>query len=128
MKSIVNTPKAPAPVGPYSQAVEVNGFLFCSGQIALTPGSGDLVTSDIKSETTQVMKNIEAVLTAAGLGFSDVVKSTIYLTNMQDFALVNEIYGSYFKIEPPARTTIAVSALPKGVHVEVEVIAARPRT
>lgn len=116
---------APAPIGPYSQAVEVDGLIFCSGQIALDAKTGETVKGSVADQTKKVMANIEAVLKAAGLNFNHVVKTTIFLTNMSDFATVNEIYGGYFRELPPARSTIAVAGLPKGVQVEIEVIARR---
>ncbi len=125
MKKIINTPNAPAPVGPYSQAVEAAGFLFCSGQIALDPKTNNVVSGGVKEQTEQIIKNIQAVLSAAGLGLQNIVKSTIFLTDMADFAVVNEIYGQAFKENPPARSTIGVKALPKGVTVEIEVLASR---
>ena len=125
MKTIINTDKAPAPVGPYSQAVEAGGFLFCSGQIAINPASNQVLTGPVEEQAKQVMENIRAVLDKAGLGFQNIVKTTIYLINMNDFAAVNEVYGKYFKEQPPARSTIAVAGLPKGVHVEIEVLAKR---
>lgn len=124
MKKIVLSKQAPAPIGPYSQAVEHNGFLFCSGQIALDL-TGNVVPGDVKNQAEQVMKNIEAVLVAAQMSFKNVIKTTIYLVNMQDFSIVNEIYGRYFPENPPARSTIAVAGLPKGVQVEIEITAAR---
>lgn len=125
MKKIISTNQAPAAIGPYSQAVQLGDLLFCSGQIAIDPKSGNVLTGDIKTQAEQVMKNIEAVLTAADMKFSNVVKTTIFLTNMGDFATVNEIYGRHFPQNPPARSTVAVAALPKGVHVEIEVVAAK---
>ncbi len=125
-KTIIRTDRAPLPIGPYNQAVLAGNFLFVSGQIALTPDTGDLVTGDIQSETSRVMENISAILEAAGLGFSDVVKSTIYLTDIGNFSMVNEVYGRYFKDESaPARETVQVSKLPRNVNVEVSVIALR---
>lgn len=124
-KKIHLTKQAPAPIGPYSQAVEVNGLIYCSGQIALIPESGELVQGGVKEEAEQVMKNIEAVLKTADLKFSNIVKTTIFLRDMNDFAAVNEVYGKFFTSEPPARSTVAVAGLPKGVKVEIEVIAAR---
>lgn len=121
--NVILTDKAPAPVGPYSQAVKCNGFLFCSGQIPINPKTNEVLKGSITEQAELVMKNIEAVLMAAGLNFSDIVKTTIYLTNMNDFAQVNEVYGKYFKSNPPARSTIAVAALPKAVNVEIEVLA-----
>ncbi len=120
---IILTQNAPAPVGPYSQAVKCNGFLFCSGQIPIDPKTNEVLKGSIVEQAELVMKNIEAVLTAADLKFSDIIKTTIYLTNMSDFAQVNEVYGKYFKSNPPARSTIAVAALPKAVNVEIEVLA-----
>lgn len=122
-KKIIRTDKAPKPVGPYSQAVESGGFLFCSGQISIDPETDQVRTGPIEEQTKQIFENIEAVLAAAGLTLNNVVKTTMYLTNMNDFAVVNEIYAKHFVEQTPARTTIAVSALPKGVNVEIEVIA-----
>lgn len=120
---IIRTDKAPAAIGPYSQGVRANGFIFFSGQIPLDPSTGETVKGDIAVQTEQVMKNVEAVLAAAGVGFRDVVKTTIFLTDLADFAVVNEIYGQRFPAEPPARSTVEVKALPKGVAIEIEVIA-----
>lgn len=125
MKTIIRTDKAPAPVGPYSQAVDAGGFVFCSGQIAIDPKTNQVHTGPIEEQAKIVMENIKAVLTEAGLSFPNVVKTTIFLTKMDDFNAVNEVYARYFTEQPPARSTIAVAALPKGVHVEVEVIAKR---
>ncbi len=122
-KKVLFTNNAPAAIGPYSQAIESGGFVFCSGQIPINPATGEVVQGDIKVEAEQVMKNISAVLKNADLQFSNVVKTTIFLTSMSDFAAVNEIYGKYFPTEPPARSTIAVKELPKNVKVEIEVIA-----
>ncbi|NLR78734.1 RidA family protein [Chitinophaga eiseniae] len=122
-KQIINTPNAPAPIGPYNQSVKVGNTLYVSGQIPLDPASGNLVTSGISDETHQAMKNLEAVLTAAGMSFQNVVKTTIFLTDMQTFPQVNEAYGSYFTSDFPARETVQVAALPKGVNVEISVIA-----
>lgn len=122
-KKIIHTDHAPAAIGPYSQAVLAGPFLFCSGQIALAADKNQPVPEDITKQTEQVMKNIENVLKAAGLTFSDVVKTTIFLTNMSDFAVVNEIYGKSFSQNPPARSTVAVAGLPRGVKVEIEVLA-----
>jgi 2-iminobutanoate/2-iminopropanoate deaminase len=124
-KKIINSQNAPAPVGPYSQATEAGGFLFCSGQIAINPKDNSVLAGSVTEQAELVMTNIKAVLEAAHLGFENVVKTTIFLTDMNDFAKVNEIYGRYFKADPPARSTIAVAALPKGVTVEVEVLAWR---
>jgi 2-iminobutanoate/2-iminopropanoate deaminase len=124
-KEIIFAPHAPAPIGPYSQAVMTGNMLFISGQIALDQTAGTFVNANIKEETTQVMKNIEFILKAAGLDFTSVVKSTIFLKNMGDFPQVNEIYGSYFKDLPPARETVEVSKLPKEANVEISCIAVR---
>ena len=123
MKKIISTSEAPGAIGPYSQAVRSGKFLFCSGQIPLDPKSGQIVPGDIAAQTRRVLDNIAAVLKAEGLTFDHVVKTTIFLTNLGDFQTVNEIYGSYFKQDPPARSTIQVAALPKGANVEIEVIA-----
>jgi 2-iminobutanoate/2-iminopropanoate deaminase len=123
MKEIIQTDKAPAPIGPYNQAVKAGGTLYVSGQIALDPASGQLLTQDLAQEAHQVMRNLQAVLQAAGMGFEHVVKSSIFLKNMDDFAQVNEIYGSYFRDQHPARETVEVSRLPKDVNVEISVIA-----
>lgn len=120
---VVYTPQAPKPIGPYSQAVLAQNMLFVSGQIAIQSSSGNLVTGNIEDETTQVMINISEVLKAAGLGFGDVVKCTIFLKDMNNFPKVNEIYGQYFTESPPARETVEVSRLPKDVNVEISCIA-----
>lgn len=125
MKKIIATNDAPNAVGPYSQAVDVGSFVFCSGQIAIDPKTNEVFTGDIKTQTHMVMKNITAVLTAAGLSLDNVIKTTIFLTSMSDFAAVNEVYSGYFKGSFPARSTVAVAGLPKGVTVEIEVIAQR---
>lgn len=123
MKQIINTEQAPAPIGPYSQAVAANGFLFLSGQIAINPSTGELNVNSIKEETNQVMRNIRAVLLEAGYGFGDIIKTTIFLADMSLFAEVNDIYGSYFEKDFPARETVAVKGLPKGVNVEISATA-----
>jgi len=123
-KKIINTISAPAPIGPYNQAVVSGKFLFVSGQIAINSITGNLNLSDIESETKQVMQNIEAILVAAEMNFSNVVKSTIFLKDMNNFALINQVYGSYFTSDFPARETVEVSRLPKDVNVEISVIAA----
>jgi 2-iminobutanoate/2-iminopropanoate deaminase len=123
MKKIISTSEAPGAIGPYSQAVRSGRFLFCSGQIPLDPKSGQIVPGDITAQTRRVLDNVAALLEAERLTFDHVVKTTIFLTNLGDFQTVNEIYGSYFKQEPPARSTVQVSALPKGADVEIEVIA-----
>lgn len=119
----ITTDQAPAAIGPYAQAVTANGLLFCSGQIALDPATGELVAGDVSAQTERVMSNIAAVLTAAGTGFGHVVKTTIFLADMGDFGTVNEIYGRYFSDHKPARSTVAVKSLPRGALVEIEVIA-----
>jgi 2-iminobutanoate/2-iminopropanoate deaminase len=128
MKKIVSTNEAPGAIGPYSQAVRSGSFLFCSGQIPLDPKSGQIVSGDITAQTRRVLDNIAALLRAEGLNFDDVVKTTVFLTNLDDFQIVNEIYGSYFKQNPPARSTVQVAALPRGANVEIEVIAACEET
>jgi 2-iminobutanoate/2-iminopropanoate deaminase len=125
MKKIINTPNAPAPIGPYNQAVMTGDFLFISGQVALVPGTGELANADITEETHQVMKNLQAILTEAGMDFSNIVKTTIFLSDMSLFAAVNEIYGSYFTADFPARETVAVKGLPKNVNVEISMIASK---
>jgi 2-iminobutanoate/2-iminopropanoate deaminase len=123
MNEIVNTTNAPAPIGPYSQAVIANGFLFMSGQVAINRSNGEVISSSIHEETHQVMRNIKAVLLEASYGFEDVVKTTIFLSDMSLFAEVNEVYGSYFESNFPARETVAVKGLPKGVNVEISMTA-----
>jgi 2-iminobutanoate/2-iminopropanoate deaminase len=125
MKTEILTPHAPAPIGPYNQAILTGNMLFVSGQIALDPLSGTMVQTSIADETRQVMKNIGAVLEAAGMNFSNIVKTSIFLMNMDDFIVVNEVYGSYFPEMPPARETVQVAGLPKKANVEISVIAAR---
>ncbi|HET9802374.1 MAG TPA: RidA family protein [Candidatus Acidoferrum sp.] len=124
MKKPISTNEAPAAIGPYSQGMRSGRFLFCSGQIPLDPESGQIVSGDITTQTRRVMDNIAALLRTEGLTFDHVVKTTIFLTNLGDFQTVNEVYGSYFKQHPPARSTVQVSALPRGADVEIEVIAA----
>jgi 2-iminobutanoate/2-iminopropanoate deaminase len=126
MKTVINTQDAPAPIGPYNQAIIAGNFVFVSGQIPMNPLTGELVLDDIKTETKQVMENIKAILTGAGIDFSNIVKTSIFLTDMQNFAQVNEIYGNYFKDNFPARETIQVAGLPKNVNVEISVIAIKP--
>jgi 2-iminobutanoate/2-iminopropanoate deaminase len=123
MKKIIQTDAAPQAVGPYSQAVRMGDFLFCSGQIPIDPKTQNVFTGDIKAQTQMVLNNIEGVLKSTGLHFGHIVKTTIFLTNMADFAAVNEVYAERFREAPPARSTVQVSALPKGVNVEIEVIA-----
>lgn len=125
MKVIINTKNAPAPIGPYSQAVMVNDTLYVSGQIALNPETGNLIDTTIEEETVQVMKNLQAVLNAANLDFSNIVKTSIFLSDMNLFAKVNQIYGKYFVADFPARETVAVKTLPKNVNVEISAIAVK---
>jgi 2-iminobutanoate/2-iminopropanoate deaminase len=122
-KQIINTASAPAPIGPYSQSVKAGGFLFISGQIAINPATGNVEANSIEEETHQAMKNIEAILTEAGLDFSAVVKTTIFLTDMALFGAVNEVYAGYLSGNYPARETVAVKGLPKGVNVEISMTA-----
>jgi 2-iminobutanoate/2-iminopropanoate deaminase len=122
-KQIINTTNAPAPIGPYNQSVKASGLLFISGQIAMDPATGNITAEGVEAETHQVMKNLHAILQAAGLGFSAVVKTTIFLTDMSLFAAVNEIYAGYFEGDHPARETVAVKGLPRGVNVEISMIA-----
>ena len=123
MKTVIYTDHAPKPIGPYSQAVRVGPFLFCSGQIPIDPTSGQIVQGDVRAQAKQVMENIQAVLKQADLNFSDIVKTTIFLTDMKEFSMVNEVYGSFFKNNYPARSTVQVAALPLGVKVEIEILA-----
>lgn len=123
MKKIVSTNEAPAAVGPYSQAVRVGQFVFTAGQIPLDPKSGVIVSEDISEQARRVLDNLTAVLAAENLTFGHIVKTTIFLTDMNDFQAVNEVYAKYFSDQPPARSTVAVSALPKGARVEIECIA-----
>lgn len=125
MKTIINTDKAPAPIGPYNQAVKVGDILFTSGQIALDPKTGELNTADIVSETKLVMSNVQAILEKAGMNFSNVVKCSIFIKDMNQFATINEVYGSYFTENEPARETVEVARLPKDVNIEISVIASK---
>ncbi|TBN06833.1 RidA family protein [Hyunsoonleella flava] len=126
MKKIISTDKAPAPLGPYNQAILSGNTLYLSGQIAINPSTGNLVLDDIKAETMQVMQNLKTVLEAANYTFEDVVKTSIFINNMDDFALINEVYGSFFNDETaPARETIQVARLPKNVNVEISMIAVK---
>jgi 2-iminobutanoate/2-iminopropanoate deaminase len=124
-KSVVYSDQAPEPIGPYSQAIQAGNMLFISGQIAIERSSGNIISSDIESETRQVMVNLGKILKAAGFDFSNVVKSSIFLKDMNNFPKVNAIYGEYFKINPPARETVEVSRLPKDVNVEISCIAVK---
>jgi 2-iminobutanoate/2-iminopropanoate deaminase len=124
MKKIIFTEKAPAPIGPYNQAVQTGNTLYTSGQIAINPGTGDLVLETIELETKQVMENLKAVLEAAGMTFENVIKTTIFISNMNDFVSINTVYGSYFNEKTaPARETVQVACLPKNVNVEISMIA-----
>lgn len=123
MRSAIRTTQAPAAIGPYSQAIRSGDFLFLSGQIPLDPATGNIVEGDITAQTRRVMENISAVLAAAGAGFADIVKTTIFLVDLGDFAAVNAVYGPHFASEPPARSTIQVARLPRDSRVEIEVIA-----
>ena len=126
MKQIITTPKAPAPIGPYNQAVLIGNTLYTSGQIAFNPETGALVLDDIKTETKQVMENLKAVLEAAGMTFENVVKASIFISDMGEFVNINDVYGSYFNEETaPARETVQVACLPKNVNVEISVIAVK---
>jgi 2-iminobutanoate/2-iminopropanoate deaminase len=122
-KKIIETTEAPAPIGPYSQAVIANGFLFASGQVAIVPSTGELAIENVEVETKQVMENIRAVLTEANLGFENIIKTTIFLSDMALFARVNEVYSTYFTGNYPARETVAVKGLPKNVNVEISITA-----
>jgi 2-iminobutanoate/2-iminopropanoate deaminase len=123
-KQIINTSNAPAPIGPYNQAVKANGMLFISGQVCFNPTTGELMMDDILQETNQVMQNLKAILDEAGINFSNVVKTTIFLSDMSLFTRVNEVYATYFTDNFPARETVAVKGLPRGVNVEISMIAA----
>jgi 2-iminobutanoate/2-iminopropanoate deaminase len=123
-REVVSTQKAPAAIGPYSQAIAANGFLFCSGQIGIVPATGQLVTGGVQAETEQVLENLAAVLAARGLGFEHVVKTTVFLATMDEFAKMNEVYAKRFSQSPPARATVAAAGLPKGARVEIECVAA----
>ena len=123
MKDIVLTDRAPKPIGPYSQAVKSNGFLFASGQVALDPRTNELVAGDIRQQTERVMANIKGVVEASGSNLNHVVKTTVFLKDMDDFAAMNEVYGKFFAVAPPARSTVQVARLPKDALVEIEVIA-----
>lgn len=125
MKRIIHTEKAPAALGPYSQAVEVNGVLYVSGQIPFVPETMELVSDDIQDQTKQSLENVKAILTAAGYSLNNVVKATVFIKNMEEFALVNEVYNEYLGNAKPARACVEVARLPKDVKVEIEVIAVR---
>jgi 2-iminobutanoate/2-iminopropanoate deaminase len=124
MKDIVTTDRGPKPIGPYSQAIKANGFLFLSGQVALDPKSGEMTGSDIRQQTERVLENIKGILEAAGSNLHHVVKTTVFLKDMNEFPAMNEVYGRYFSAAPPARSTVQVERLPKDALVEIEVVAA----
>jgi 2-iminobutanoate/2-iminopropanoate deaminase len=123
MREVIATKDAPQAIGPYSQAIKAAGLVFCSGQIALDPASGTIVAGDVAGQTERVLRNLSAVLAAAGSGLDRVVKTTVFLKNMGDFAAMNEVYGRHFKTAPPARSTVEAARLPKDVLVEIDVIA-----
>lgn len=125
MKQVINSEKAPAAIGPYSQAIEANGFVFVSGQLPVIPSTGQFPSEDIQEQTKASLENISTILKEAGLGFENIVKTTVYLKDIKDFCPMNEIYGQYFKAAYPARAAFAVASLPKGAKVEIEVVAAR---
>jgi 2-iminobutanoate/2-iminopropanoate deaminase len=122
-KTIIKPAKSPAALGPYNHAVRVGDLLFCAGQIAIDPATGNLVSGDIKAQTERVLQNVKAILDDQKLSFGNVVKSTVFMTNLSDFAAMNEIYGKYFTENFPARSTVQVAALPKGAAVEIEIVA-----
>lgn len=124
-KKVINTANAPAPIGPYNQAIQAGNLLFISGQICIDPSTGNLKNKDLQEETHQVMQNLKSILSEAGMNFSNAVKTTIFLTDMNQFGVVNEIYGKYFDSDFPARETVQVSALPKFVNVEISMIAVK---
>ena len=123
MKNVVTTDRGPKPIGPYSQAIKANGFIFLAGQVALDPKTGELVGSEIRQQTERALENIKGILEAAGVNLHHVIKTTVFLKDMNDFAGMNEIYARYFTAAPPARSTVQVSRLPKDALVEIEVIA-----
>ena len=123
MRSAISTPDAPKAIGPYSQAIKANGFVFVSGQVAIDPATQQVVAGDVAAQTERVMKNLSAILKAAGASLDNVVRSTVFLKNMGDFTAMNEIYGKHFTSTPPARSTVEVARLPKDVLVEIDVIA-----
>jgi 2-iminobutanoate/2-iminopropanoate deaminase len=127
MKEIIATQNAPKAIGPYSQAVRLNGFVFLSGQVPLDPRSGELVTGSIQVQTERVLENMKAVLQAAGLSFDHIVKTTVFVKDLADFPHMNEVYGKYFGTNPPARSTVEVSRLPRDARVEIEAIAIESR-
>lgn len=123
MRDIISTPDAPQAIGPYSQAIRANGFVFLSGQVAIDPSTQQIISGDAAAQTDRVLRNLSAILKAAGTGLERVVRSTVFLKNMDDFAAMNEVYGKYFRAAPPARSTVEVARLPKDAVVEIDVIA-----
>ena len=123
MRDVISTPDAPKAIGPYSQAIKANGFVFISGQVAIDPATQQVINGDVAVQTERVLKNLGAILKAAGTGLANVVRSTVFLKNMGDFTAMNEVYGKYFTDAPPARSTVEVARLPKDVLVEIDVIA-----
>ncbi len=123
MKTIIRPKNSPAPVGPYNHAVRIGDLLFCSGQIPLDPSTGNLVSGDVRAQTERGLENVKAILADQGMTFANVVKSTVFMTNLGDFAAMNEVYARYFTADFPARSTVQVSALPRGANVEIEVVA-----
>jgi len=123
MRNVISTPDAPKAIGPYSQAIKANGFVFVSGQVAFDPATQQIIAGDVAAQTDRVLKNLSAILKAAGTGLENVVRSTVFLKNMNDFAAMNEVYGKYFTAAPPARSTVEVARLPRDVLVEIDVIA-----
>ncbi|HXY01037.1 MAG TPA: RidA family protein [Candidatus Limnocylindrales bacterium] len=124
MKDVVSTGRGPKPIGPYSQAIKSNGFVFLSGQVALDPRSGEFVGADVRQQTERVMENLKAILEAAGVNLTHVVKTTVFLKDMNDFPAMNEVYARYFVLAPPARSTVQAAKLPKDALVEIDVVAA----
>ena len=123
MREVISTPSGPQAIGPYSQAIRAGGFVFVSGQVAIDPASQQAISGDVAAQTERVLKNLSAILTAAGSGLRNVVRSTVFLKNMGDFTAMNEIYGRFFNVAPPARSTVEVAGLPKDALVEIDVIA-----
>lgn len=123
MRDVIATEKAPQAIGPYSQAIRASGLIFTSGQIAIDPGTSQIISGDVRAQTERVLQNLSAILTASGSGLEKVLRCTVFLKNMGDFAAMNEVYGRYFKQAPPARSTVEVARLPKDVLVEIDAIA-----
>ena len=123
MKNVVTTDRGPKPIGPYSQAIKANGFIYLSGQVALDPKSGEMVGSDIRQQTERVLENIKGIVEAAGANLHHVIKTTVFLKDMNDFSAMNEVYARYFDVDPPARSTIEAARLPRDVQVEIDAIA-----